>query len=323
MTDLTSHDNRPDDVSIVVPSYRRSDYLAKCLLALRDQTIPPKEIIVVRRHDDVETKRIVDHADCRSVVIDEPGVLAAMAAGARASHGAIIGFVDDDAFPRPQWLAILSQHFRDPTVGAVGGRDVIASPTQAGPLTHRVGLITPWGRLIGNHHLGIGPPRLVDVLKGANMLFRRRALALPRTLRGRGAQAHYEIATCLWAQRQGWQLVFDPAGMVDHVGAPRFDADDRVRPEAVAIESAAYNLVAAMVSLRPSLALRRASYGLIVGDGAAPGLLRGASAALQGRRDLARRTIPSLRGQLAALIDHAAGRNVEMLEFASFDRRPT
>jgi hypothetical protein len=45
--------------------------------------------------------------------------------------------------------------------------------------------------LIGNHHLGVGEPREVDVLKGVNMSYRRTAIAdihFDERMRGTGAQ---------------------------------------------------------------------------------------------------------------------------------------
>jgi hypothetical protein len=70
------------------------------------------------------------------------------------------------------------------------------------------------------------------------MAFRRQALALPESLRGSGAQAHFEVATCLWARKRRCRLVYDPSVVIDHYRAPRFDADRRERPERNAIRTA-------------------------------------------------------------------------------------
>jgi GT2 family glycosyltransferase len=141
----------------------------------------------------------------------------------------------------------------------------------------------------------------VEVLKGVNMSFRREALALPAGLRGQGAQVHNEVAICLWARAAGWRLRYDPAALVDHYHGARFDPDRRHRPAAAAIENEAYNLVVTLLSLRPELTLRRAAYGLLVGDRATPGLVRTAAAASRREREVLRRALPSLRGQLRAL----------------------
>jgi glycosyltransferase involved in cell wall biosynthesis len=307
--------DEPTRVSLVIPSFRRPDLLARCLAGVRAMERQPDELIVVRRSDDAETERLLtDVVGITSVTVKEPGVLAAMNAGVVASSGGIIAFIDDDAVPRPGWLTALVCRLEDGRVGGIGGRDVVQGPAGTdlqndGP----VGLVTKWGKLIGNHHLGSGPPRDVTVLKAVNMAFRREALALPRALRGSGAQVHFEVAVGLWARDQGWRLVYDPAILVDHYPGPRFDRDRRDRPDPVAARDAAYNLVTCLINLEPSLRTRRALYGLLIGDAMTPGLVRAGLALAQGDREVRRRLLPSLQGQVAALRDYRAGRLIDMV----------
>lgn len=288
-------------VSIVVPSYRRPDRLARCLSALAGQNRRPDELIVVCRRSDAGTLALAREATgvlCAEV--DRPGVLAAMRAGARAANGDCIGFVDDDAEPHGNWLEGIVAHLDDPTVGAVGGRDIVDHHPDHRPTTD-VGRITANGKLIGNHHLGAGPARAVDVLKGANMVFRRAALVLPDGLRGEGAQVHYEVATSLWAAGNGWRLIYDPALVVDHLAGPRFDEDARGFQSSRAIANAAFNLTVCLGTLRPALRRRRLAYGLLVGDRATPGLLRAAWALLDREPRVAAQLTASVRGQLAGV----------------------
>ncbi|MEJ7787312.1 MAG: glycosyltransferase family 2 protein [Solirubrobacteraceae bacterium] len=287
-------------VSIVVPSYRRPERLMRCLAALARQRRPVDDILVVCRAHDAETGAVAERTPAvRRVDVELPGVLAAMRAGARAARGDCIGFVDDDTEAHEGWLEGIVAHLADPTVGGVGGRDVVG-PQPDATSTSDVGRITAFGKLVGNHHLGVGPARDVDVLKGANMVFRRSALALPGGLRGDGAEVHFEVATSLWAASQGWRLVYDPAVVVDHLAGPRFDDDARGAQSARATANAAFNLVLCLGSLRPDLRRRRFIYGLVTGDRAAPGLLRAARAALDRDRPAVARLLPSLEGQLAA-----------------------
>ena len=300
-------------ISIVVPTYRRPDDLRRCLEAVGGQQRRPDEVLVVLRPDDVESRDVTSTASTervRPVQVHESGLVAALRAGAEAARGDVVAFLDDDAFPRPGWLSTLGRHFDDPSVGAVGGKDEVPNPSQTGPLTVDVGRITRWGKLIGNHHLGTGPAREVDVLKGANMAVRRQALFLPLSLRGTGSQVHSELAVCLTAQRRGWRIIFDPAAVVDHRGSPRPAGDNREFPAAAATRDASFNLVACLLTARPELLWRRALYGLVVGDGATPGLLRGLAALLQRDPQVTRRLPPSLLGQLEAISAHVAGRRV-------------
>ncbi len=308
----------PTRVAVVVPSYRRPHLLISCLGGIADQTRPPEEVVVVARDDDADTHAVLaDWPDVRTVRIEQAGVIAAMRAGVAATNAEIVAFVDDDARPRPEWLAMLLRHLSAPEVGAAGGRDVVERPEQTGPLTERVGELTPWGRLIGNHHLGRGQPRDVAVLKGVNMAFRRTALALPEGLRGDAAQVDFELASCLWAAGRGWRLVYDPAALVDHAGGPRFGADQRGSPQAAAVADAAFNRLAILLSLCPTLGIRRAAFGLLVGEGATPGLARAAVAAARGEREVLKRVRPSLAGQRAAIGAYLRGRRVRMAQSAA------
>lgn len=302
----------PGPVSVVIPTYRRPEYLRRCLQAVISQSMPPDEIVVVRRPDDqgaITVLREFSELRVRSVVVTKPGMLAALHVGIRSVAGRIIAFTDDDAVPFADWLESLLYHFREDTVGAVGGRDIVHNPDDAArPLTRDVGRIDHWGKLVGNHHLGTGPPRDVMVLKAVNMAFRREALAVPAHLRGLGAQVHFEVATSLWARRQGWRLIYDPAARVDHYVGPRFDADQRWKPRVSAVRDASYNLVFSMLAMEPNLFWRRAAYGLGVGDRAHPGVARAVVAALHGEAEVVRRLVPSIIGQLEALADIARGR---------------
>jgi hypothetical protein len=239
-------------------------------------------------------------------------------AAIKLADGDVIAFIDDDAVPRPGWLPRIKKWFRDPAVGAVGGRDVIPGFQGREP-AGEVGAISRWGRLTGNHHLGSGRPRPVKTLKGVNMAVRREALALPVGLRGAGNQPHHEIATCGWARTRGWRLIYDPELLVDHFPDARPEGEDRVRPGRAAARDNAYNLVACLLAAEPELFWRRALYGLLVGDRAIPGLARGLRGLLWAEPDVVGRLIPSLAGQLAALKDAASGRRIEMADRWSND----
>jgi glycosyltransferase involved in cell wall biosynthesis len=312
----------PVSIAVVVPSYRRPELLERCLKSLSAQEFAATDVVVVARRNDHDTRQAVEHADLgRVATVDRPGVVAAMRTGAASARGDVIAFLDDDAFAPPDWLARIAAHLSDRSVGGVGGRDV--QPDAPPPdLSLAVGRISQWGRLTGNHHIGAGPARDVDVLKAVNMAFRREALALPVGLRGSGAEPHHEVATCRWATARGWRLVYDPALVVEHRPGPRFDADRRKDPEPKAIVDLAYNLVVALaVDATTSAVARRAAYGLVVGDRAVPGLLRAAVAGARREGTVAGRLIPSLRGQIAALRSISGGTGVRMVAVDTIDQR--
>lgn len=313
-------------VAVVVPTYRRAALLERCLDGLASQRRPPEEIVVVRRREDDETARVLaTRPEVRAAVVTEPGTVAAMVAGVRATTAHVVAFTDDDAVPREDWLELLLAHFADSSVGGVGGRDVVDGNGVPAEPARRVGEITAVGKLVGNHHVGAGAVREVEVLKGVNMAFRREALALPAGLRGDQTQPHFEVAASLWAVEAGWRLLYDPSIVVDHGRGPRFDAHDRDRPAASATRDTAYNLVASLLAARPQLAWRRSLYGLLVGDRTIPGLVRAGAAVIRREPQVVRGLKPALAGQAEALLDHVRGRGPGKVEFGSrpAPRRPT
>jgi glycosyltransferase involved in cell wall biosynthesis len=302
-------------IAVVVPTYRRAGALRSCLDALASQLVAPDEVIVVcRREDDETLVALREHNPCgaRVVFAEGEGTARAVAAGARATSADVIAFTDDDASPPPNWVSLLLAAFADDGLGAIGGPDRL-DPPQADMPTEDVGRIGQWGKLHGNHHRASGPRRDVDVLKGVNMAFRREALFLPVGLRGPQTQLHYEVAMGMAARRAGWQVVFDPELVVDHAPRPRRPGEHRARPEPGYVRDMAYNLVGCMLAAQPALAVRRALFGLIVGDRAVPGVVRGL-AAIARREEMGLHGIAaSLLGQVSALAQHATGRGIRLV----------
>jgi hypothetical protein len=219
-----------------------------------------------------------------------------MRAGVASSSGAFIAFTDDDAAPRPRWLEQLLARFDEEKACAVGGRDVI--PGQTEPRRVDVGRLTRYGKLVGNHHLGTGPPRDVDLLKGVNMAFRAECLALPRpgVLRGDGAEVHFEVMCTTWVKQQGGRVVYDPSIEVDHLGAERIGLDRRNEPASSAVTDAAHNFIVATAALERRRLPRQALYAVGIGSRDLPGFGRAAVAFARGEPGITRRLVPSLAG---------------------------
>jgi GT2 family glycosyltransferase len=244
-------------ITVIVPTYQRVKDLARCFAALQQQARQPDEVIVVVRDSDAETWDFLQSFDAaslslKSVTVTVPGVIAAMNLGVSVASGDLLAFTDDDAAPHPDWLQRLEAHFlANDRVGGVGGRDLIQR-TELWFEGERatVGLLQWHGRLIGEHHRGVGAAREVDVLKGVNMSFRRSVFAdrqFDQRLRGTGAQVHFEVAFCLELRREGWSLIYDPAILVDHYIAQRFDEDQREQFNAIACANAVHNETLALL----------------------------------------------------------------------------
>lgn len=224
-------------ISVIVPTYQRPPDLARCLTALQQQTRPVDELWVIVRDTDEKTWKFLesfefDSLPLRTAKVTASGVIAAMNIGLEAATGDIVAFTDDDAAPHPDWLERIEAYYlADEQVGGVGGRDWVYHGTKLEDGSQPVvGKLQWFGRLIGNHHIGVGNGREVDVLKGVNMSFRRKAIAnlrFDQRMRGTGAQVHFEVIFSLTLRQQEWKLIYDPLIAVDHFPAQRFDEDQR------------------------------------------------------------------------------------------------
>jgi GT2 family glycosyltransferase len=295
--------------TVVVPSYRRPSALRRCLDALTAQTRQPDQVVVALQEDDAASAAVVDKfrgglpvecaptADRRAVAI--------MEAGASRATGEIVAFTDDDAAPRPDWLAALLAGYTSDDVGGVGGRDVVHEPRARDEgTTEAVGRVQWFGRVIHNHHRGAGEARDVDVLKGVNMSLRRELWRFDHLLRGRGMQLHWELELCLRARSEGWRLRYDPAIVVDHHRAPRVDEDPRSELTSASVTDWVHNELYAVLHWSPRW--RRAAafaYAFVVGNRNAPGPLLLPERLVRERdaREVLRRARAGARGRRLAL----------------------
>lgn len=112
-------------LSIVIPSLNDAHMLRECLAAIAAQTRAPDEIIVVDNGSTDDTAAVAERAGARVVVEPVRGVLRATAAGFDAATCDIIGRLDADSLPAPDWAARLHARFdADPTLTALTGTGV-------------------------------------------------------------------------------------------------------------------------------------------------------------------------------------------------------
>jgi GT2 family glycosyltransferase len=113
-------------VSVVIPacSMDRWDGLCEAVASIRTQTVQVLEIVVVIDHNPGLMAKAASKLPGVTVIANAGmrGASGARNAGAAASRGEMLAFLDDDAIASPNWLESLLQHFRDPKVLGAGGR---------------------------------------------------------------------------------------------------------------------------------------------------------------------------------------------------------
>jgi glycosyltransferase involved in cell wall biosynthesis len=100
------------DISIVIPTFKRPDYLFRCLEALWKQEFPFSryEVVVVSDGPDPESVFVMEGAKGPGPAFElyslpvKKGPAAARNAGWRKARGQLILFTDDDCIPSPHWV---------------------------------------------------------------------------------------------------------------------------------------------------------------------------------------------------------------------------
>lgn len=167
-------------LDVVVPTFNRRDLLRSTVLSLLRAPIPDTlqvSIFVIDNNSEDNTsdtvRELQRQASCPLHYVREwsQGSSHARNAGIRASHGDLIGFVDDDEEVDADWFHVIAREFQDETVHYIGGPCLakweVPAPNWLPPGYHSViGAIPPKPRgRYGHNHPGM--------LNGGNAVLRR------------------------------------------------------------------------------------------------------------------------------------------------------
>jgi glycosyltransferase involved in cell wall biosynthesis len=108
-------------ISVVIPVYNGGRTLAACLEALKRQTRPPDEVIVMDDGSTDDTPAIAARSGAVVLSQQRAGPAAARNRGAWEARGDILLFTDADCAPDPNWVARMLAPFADPAVAGAKG----------------------------------------------------------------------------------------------------------------------------------------------------------------------------------------------------------
>lgn len=110
-------------VSVVIPVFNGERTIALCLQAVLAQTYPRDrfEVIVVENGSTDATSAIVAQHPVTLLHSERRGPAAARNVGIARASGEIVAFTDADCIPRPDWLKLLIQPYRDARIGGTCG----------------------------------------------------------------------------------------------------------------------------------------------------------------------------------------------------------
>jgi GT2 family glycosyltransferase len=209
-------------LSIVIPSFSRTDLLALCLESLQQHAPAGTDILVA---DDASVGHAVSATARRFSgvrVLRLPrrgGFCTAVNAGIKAAAGDVIELLNDDTEVTAGWANAALRWFDDPHVGAVAPL-VLCSPEgntidSAGDRYFAGGVAAKRGR---GQPLSQAPLEAMPVFgaSGSSAFYRRQALerigGFPAFFR-----AYFEdVDVAFRFQRAGYQTIFEPSAQVYH-----------------------------------------------------------------------------------------------------------
>lgn len=212
------HDKTPM-VSVVVPTYNRTDCLLVALDSLLQQDYGTFEMIVIDQSEGTsERKRQYYEAHPQIQVhrLEHPNRCHAKNTGVRLAKGEVVLICDDDIIAPPDLVAKHVCHYAEKQVG--GGSCRIVEDGQPRTETRNVLKVTFFGRLVGNAHSSVSLHSVAS-LNGGNMSFRRELLAggdmrFEERFIGTGILEEPDLAWRI--RKRGYRLFFDASTTVHH-----------------------------------------------------------------------------------------------------------
>jgi GT2 family glycosyltransferase len=195
-------------VSVIVCSHNGAGTLRECLEGIGVLDYPSYEVIVV---DDGSTDGTAETAAAlgiRVIRTENLGLANARNVGLGAAHGEIVAYLDDDAWPDPQWLRHLALAFRRTDHAGMGGPNI--PPLDDGPTAASIAN-APGGPI----HVLL-TDQIAEHIPGCNMAFRRDALEAIGGFDPQFRSAGDDVDVCWRLQRAGWTLGFSPGAVVWH-----------------------------------------------------------------------------------------------------------
>jgi len=194
-------------ISVVVCSYNGSRTIGECLQGLADLEYPDYEVIVVDDGSKDATAEVAGRFGFRLIRTENRGLSNARNSGLAAATGEIVAYIDDDAYPDPDWLSYLAAAFADSDHVGVGGPNVTAPGD--GPMADRVG-DSP-----GNPTHVLLTDEEAEHIPGCNMAFRKSELEAIGGFDARFQVAGDDVDVC-WRLRERGTLGFSAGAMVWH-----------------------------------------------------------------------------------------------------------
>jgi cellulose synthase/poly-beta-1,6-N-acetylglucosamine synthase-like glycosyltransferase len=191
-----------------VCTYNGARTLRQCLGGLAALDYSNYEVIVVNDGSTDETACIASDYPVRLINQQNHGLSAARNAGLVASEGAIVAYIDDDAYPHRYWLRYLAAAFGRSAHVGIGGPNL--APAGDGFVAECV------ANAPGNPLHVLLSDEIAEHIPGCNMAYRKEALAAIRGFDPRFRAAGDDVDICWRLQDRGSTIGYCPTAVVWH-----------------------------------------------------------------------------------------------------------
>ncbi len=230
MEEKKQDNTAPPKVSIIIPLHVCGERFIKDFSNFRTLDYPNFEILIVADEPNLDEETNPRLADLKR--LEKPGLVTILPTGKKLTGpgekrdlaieragGEICAFIDDDAYPRPDWLRSAIAHFDGPEIAAVGGPGI--TPPEDGLMAQASGAVyaSPLGSGQALHRFVPRKGREVDDSPAYNLLVRT------ETLREIGgfASSFYggeDTKLCLEIVNTGKKIIYRPDVVVFHHRRP-------------------------------------------------------------------------------------------------------
>ena len=203
--------------SIIIIDYKLNNpYLTECLNAIKQQTYSRYEIILLT---DYPVKLTAQHLHKKSYG-HYIGPAQKRDDGAKLAKGEILAFIDDDAYPHPDWLLHLVKAFQNISVAAVGGPGINPPGVTWQEAASGWASASPFGAGFYTYRFLQGKRQFVDDYPSMNLAVRRNAF-----LEIGGFDSHYwpgeDTKLCLdIVYKLHQKILYEPQALVFHHRRP-------------------------------------------------------------------------------------------------------
>ena len=230
MEEKKQDNTAPAMVSIIIPLHVCSDRFIRDFSYFRTLDYPDFEILIVADEPSLNEETNPRLADLKR--LEKPGLVNILPTGKKLTgpgekrdlaieqaRGEICAFIDDDAYPRPDWLRGAIAHFDDPEVAAVGGPGI--TPPEDDLMAQASGAVyaSPLGSGQTLHRFVPRKGREVDDFPAYNLFVRTETL---REVGGfaSGFYGGEDTKLCLEIINTGKKILYRPDVVVFHHRRP-------------------------------------------------------------------------------------------------------